>query len=987
MTRINRIYSIFAAFLVCVSTGTTLNAQTPADQFSEAAGFYSRGQWEDSIAAFETLIATSPGTEQAKEGFFFLGESQLQVSNFRLARIAYQKFLSQMPQSQFTTRANFRLAEISYRTKDKQATTLLEAFIRENQDSDLVQFAAGYLGEARLDRSEPQLAQHVFEKVIRKFPGSTMMDEYRLGLGKSLQMQNRNAEAQNLFEQLLRTGGPKIIEETRMQLGLLAFARSDWTSAIGNFTELKRQAVDNPTRESEATYWLGRCHLELGEYDRAILYFELLSPEQISGKLGPAVFYDGAVAWAHVGRTEEALNWLAQIREHYPESDWGDESLQLEIEIAQRSGQQDSVLDLIERFKSSYPKSELLTSVMESEGRVYYARQDYARTVQIFENLLSRPIQDSVEVRQKRSTWEYFIGLGQIGLKRFEAASKTLAQIDTISQDDSFKAAVAIARGTSLSATGDYNAATTQYRNYLDLQPNGPEAARCLSELAISEAELKNWPQADQVYTKLSGQHSNESYVVNTAAYLANAAYKDDQLSQAARWFEVMIQPGVEKEMVGKGLTGLAWIYLKGGDNQRALEHFERILTEFPDTDFAVDAAMARAKQLEDSKNYDEAAKTYRLVTTRTSQTRLANIARLRIAFCSQKLGGPNNLNAAKMALTEYLQADSDQDQIDEAIYQLAWVYNDLGLPAQGFNQFDRLAKDHPDSKYWADAAYRLAEHRFKKKDFPAAQSLVNQLIQNNDQPEILSRSIFMNGQMAAMRNEWGKVATDMRSLLDRCDDKGVYAKASYWLAESLYQQNDIVAAADLFSQLVSKNDLLNQTVWPWVALRNSQCQAKLEQWENVSVASTEAQTRFADFKMNYEHTYLIGRALEKQGRLVEAREKFTSVVTSTTGGRTETAAKAQWRIGETYFHQKDFKSAIRAFYKVDSLFTYPKWRTAAIYEAGKCQEHLGNWTHATILYEQLLRDFPECDYANEAKQRLELATRQADASTKDVTR
>lgn len=987
MTRKKYLLSICTSVVIWITAATPLFSQSPADKFSEAAGFYSRGEWTESVAAFETLIGNHPKTEQANEGYFFLGESHLQLANYPLAKIAYQKFLVYQPSSQFVPRANFRMAEIAYRTQDVQATTMLETFIRENPNSELVQFSAAYLGEARLQRNEPQLAQHVFEKVLSQFPQSSMKDEYQLGLGKALQMQHRHEDARKYFDQLIAQGGPNIINQARLQLGLLEFAQSNWSQAIDYFTEVKRNAVDEPSRIAEVSYWLGRCHLELGEPQQAIEYFEDLSPEEVAKKLGPAVYFDGAVAWTHANRTDEAVKWLSQIRERFPSSEWGDDALQLEIELAQRQGNQDRVLELVRRFESKYSKSPLYADVKESEGRIFYDRRNYQKTVEIFGDLLSRPNQNTVDLQKDRTTWKYFVALGQIGLKQYEKAVATLADTNVPADQPSFRAAVAIAQGTALSAIGDYQNATQHYRTYLSLQPQGMEVARCLSELAISEAALKNWTNAESVFDQLYQDFQNESYVVTTAAFLASAAYQDQKLELAAKWYEILIQPGVEKEMVGKGLTGLAWVYLKGGDNHRALEHFERILNEFPDTDFAIDAAMARARQLEDTENFEEAAKTYQLVVTQTSQVRLANIARLRVAFCCQKLGGIDHLNIAKVALVDYLQSSSDQDHLDEAIYQLAWINNDLKLPKQSFEQFEILANDHQGSKYWADAAYRLAEHRFKNKNYDQAQLLINQLLNNTTQREILSRSVYMNGQIAAIRNDWANVSRDMRSLIDRCEDKGIYAKASYWLAESLYQQDEMAAAADLFGQLVAKTNLLDKSIWPWVALRNSQCQAKIEGWSNVLTASPKAMESFPQFKLNYEHQYLIGRALEKQGRLNEAREQFEFVVASPQGGRTETAAKAQWRIGETYFHQEDYKNAIKAFYKVDSLFTYPRWRTAAIYEAGKCQEHLGNWSHAVILYEQLLNDFPNSEFADEANQRLKFATRQAKTTTSELKR
>jgi TolA-binding protein len=86
----------------------------------------------------------------------------------------------------------------------------------------------------------------------------------------------------------------------------------------------------------------------------------------------------------------------------------------------------------------------------------------------------------------------------------------------------------------------------------------------------------------------------------------------------------------------------------------------------------------------------------------------------------------------------------------------------------------------------------------------------------------------------------------------------------------------------------------------------------------------------------------------------------------------------AQWMIGETYFHQKDYLEAIKAYYRVERLFPYPRWQAGALLQSGKCHEMRGEFQEAAKLYGRLLKDHADSPFAEEASQRLRVAEKRA---------
>jgi TolA-binding protein len=79
----------------------------------------------------------------------------------------------------------------------------------------------------------------------------------------------------------------------------------------------------------------------------------------------------------------------------------------------------------------------------------------------------------------------------------------------------------------------------------------------------------------------------------------------------------------------------------------------------------------------------------------------------------------------------------------------------------------------------------------------------------------------------------------------------------------------------------------------------------------------------------------------------------------------------AQWMIGESYLLQEQYAAAIREYLRVEVLYAYPHWQAAALLQAGKCYEQLGQWKNAGDAYSRLLKMHAQTQFATEARERL----------------
>ena len=155
------------------------------------------------------------------------------------------------------------------------------------------------------------------------------------------------------------------------------------------------------------------------------------------------------------------------------------------------------------------------------------------------------------------------------------------------------------------------------------------------------------------------------------------------------------------------------------------------------------------------------------------------------------------------------------------------------------------------------------------------------------------------------------------------------------------------------------------------VPLRRAQILALQNKWDDAYEIAVEIEKDFPDFQQQYEVDYLLGRCLANRADFDAARRAYNRVIRSTPGAKTETATMAQWMIGETFFHQKNYQNAIREYLRLETLYAYPIWQAAALLQAGKCHELLGEPEPAATLYRRILKVYPQTTFADQAKHRL----------------
>ncbi|MEX0712978.1 MAG: tetratricopeptide repeat protein, partial [Pirellulales bacterium] len=526
---------------------------------------------------------------------------------------------------------------------------------------------------------------------------------------------------------------------------------------------------------------------------------------------------------------------------------------------------------------------------------------------------------------------------------------------------------------TSLIALGKFSDAVAPLESYLAAEGKS-EDAWAQGQLAVCHAQTGQLDRAKELFRTLARNHAEHEAIRPTTRALAEAALRAGDPDWAAELFGTLTDDSQSSGLTAKGLSGLAWSQFKAGKLELAAATFERLLEQAPAGELAAEASLARGQILGRLGQAEQALSMYQRVIAEHPQSVQLRQALLGAARLHDQL----QQDALADALYARLEAEfSDHPRHDGVVYEWAWVQRDLGRHGEADALFERLRGQAPRGRYWADAVYRLAERALDSNELDRALELAEELLAGDAGGEIRPHALWLTAQVAIVREQWDQATQPLERLVAEFPEHPLSAAgglADYYLAESAYRQEDLAAAEARFARL-AEQALGRREKWlAMVPLRRAQILAQQKRWREALESAQAIAAEFPGFEQQYEADYVIGRALASLAEFDRAREAYLRVTRSPTGGKTETAAMAQWMIGESYFHQRNYQAALRAYLRVEILYDYPTWQAGALLQAGKCHELLGDWQQAEKLYERIVKLYTETDFTDEAGRRLQAA-------------
>jgi TolA-binding protein len=543
--------------------------------------------------------------------------------------------------------------------------------------------------------------------------------------------------------------------------------------------------------------------------------------------------------------------------------------------------------------------------------------------------------------------------------------------------------------------SGRFADALPLLKRYLDTNPKGQFIDFALADLLAAQLGCGQLDAARQTLATLARQFPGSKVLPASSLRLAEAELTAHRPTEAAALFRSVANTdpvasqtkkdpsrAAEPSLKQRSLTGLGRALVELGKPSEAAAAFESALALAGDPSAAADLAMLRARALDDSKQDKAALDAYADAASRFKGSQSAQLAAIARARLLVKLGRHAEASAAYEQIIASSQASKNAVNpvvpLDALLGEWGWSLVDSDKPADADRVFQRLLDQYPHSPHAIDARFNLAESANLAKDYPRVVSLLDPLVtrktsdlERQSSERLMPAVLYRFGRTQVELKNWKAAGETLDRLLKEFPNNPYRRESEALRAEVASRQGDMKGAETRLATLLAEAPAPTDPPGfvKSLQLERIQCWVGLKRWNDVLdlAPKRKAESPPGDPAIA-ELDFAIGQALVGQGKLADARSAFQAVIDARRTG--ELAAQAQLMRGETFYHQEQFREALREFLRVSIMYDAPRWQAAALLEAGKVYERLDQWPDAAETYGRLLSKFPTEPAAMPARQR-----------------
>jgi TolA-binding protein len=963
---------VTAAVAVAMLISLTGFAQAPAaggdakDAFDAARKLFDDGKWAEALAAFQKFETSYKFSEAVPQAIYLQGWCWFSLKRYQQALDVFERLLKAYPTAAIVPEATLKQAEC-YRELNNfaKAAELYRAF--QSKYPKHVMLPQAMLGEAWMLYKQKNIAgaKTIIDNVRSKYRDDAVVNLDALFLlGQVLNEEKNFDAARAVYKEIAAQRSSPRASEGLFLAAETMFDAKNYADAIAYYDRVQSK----PALLGQIQNDIDRLRAELpkrvaaGE-SPALAQSQIDSLRQLAAQieerpdLRASALFRIANCDQFLGKPEEASIVYRHFLMLYPNDPLAEKAQFGLIQTLTERKQLDKADAESKAFEKKYPKSALATDALFLQAESLLGTEQYQDALERY-----RKFSASTQNAQLKEIAEARIADCYYGLKQFEQARDAAAAFihnhpqSKLVPDALFRLGrshfelsrkatdVKLAQSNLAEAVKYYEQIRTQFTNSERL----PEVTFQLGYLysylggydkdnAAKLTTPANFEKAIAAFQDFINRWPNNRLAAEAMYQIARCRAALGRTDDAVAAYRQLIEKYPDNDLAPFAAYETANVFAAANKPAEMIAALRAYVQKFPNHARVGDALFAIGSQLENEGKSAEAVDQYHALIARavaaganlTDDLRNAAIAaQLRIAGILEQRG---DLPGAVADCEKFLaQMSGEPIAVRVIIGQIATMYRKAKMLPEAVAKLDQLS-----AQYQQNTAVRIAvitssvELALSEKDYQRAYTAALKLLADPEKDRLPAPSYVAAGN-ALLKAEKFAQARDafqkVRTLYP--NDVRMAPLASLGLGQASLALNDLDQAEAAFNKMLADDP--------------------------QSPVRPEAELGLA--KIN-----------EARGKTREAADLYNKVMAA---GRGDTASEASLRLGNFFFGQKDFKTALAYYLRVALLAGGPMGEEAA-FHAAECHEALGNVEAARSAYQSFIRRFPNSSQVPKAKEKL----------------
>jgi TolA-binding protein len=914
-----------------------------------------RREYEPALAAFDWLLADSPTSKQAEAASLNRAQVLYLAGKKPAAVEAARRFVDIFPQSAERATGMYFLALSQYGLNDPaEAGKTLAKLLESHADSRHALDARLLLGQCLEAAGKLDEAAEQYQDFIDAAPAARKPDgQYSLGV--ALFKAGKHDEAARELARLTSDAphdnpyaGP-----ARLQLGLVQLAAGKTGDARRT---LQQVVAKDPARWDDARYALAQCDIADKRFDSARAILDELSRAEPPRANLPQVLLDRAVCAAELGKHDEAVAELESFLARYGDAPQAAEAAYRQAYSLHRVGKYDQSRALSRRV-AAMKDNPFAPPAAELDAENLFLSEKYDEAAGEFQRLAQAAEDEDRRLRfeLRRGQCAYFSGDYAGAAKLLEP----LAANERVGRSEALQPALFLL-GDALLQQGRHAEATEALERFVQAAKGDQREAQF--KLGLSQLRAGDENAAERTFGRVASGDGASPWAQRALFERGQLLYKQKKTQPAAEALARVASSDAPEELAAPAKYLLGWIDFDARRYEQAAATWRDMADAHGKHALAADAKFQSGVALKEAGKHEEA------------------LAALNDYLARHK-DGPHSAKAKQLAaasltaLERHDQAEAMlatlaadvQSATDTVLYDLAWTQRSRKDPKAAAETYRRLIRQHEASTLAPAARAELAELLYAENNYSEAAELLEPVVADEKaDPKTLLAARYRLGWCYEKLGQKDKAAATLAAFAEKYGDSELAASALLQAGLSYAADGRMDRAEQSLATLLSR--FRGHKLAPVALLKLGEVQAEAKDFG----ASRQTFQRFLDRHgsdpLACRAQFGIGWAHENEKRYDEARKAYEKAIAST---NTETAARAQFQVGETFLAEGRFEEAAAALLAVEDVYAYPQWSARALLEAGRAFEQLKQPDAARQQYKAVTDKYKELPEAAAASDRL----------------